>query len=231
MTTAQTIIKRVLRGIGVTASGEDPTADEYADSLETLNAMIDSWSVDRLFIFAGLQESFALTANQYSYTIGSSGNFNTTRPTSISHAFLRVSNIDYDLDILDDSKYAGISTKSTSTGYPQFLNYSATMPLGTIDLWPVPQAGMTLFIQSPTQLTQFATLATNVVLAPGYEEAIFYGLMMRLVSGGFGVMSPLQIELGKAAIERVKTNNSTVPVLRPEFATSRGGNIYDGFIR
>jgi len=81
-TTAQTIIDRALRLISAIASGSSPTASETADGLTALNAMIASWQLDKLNVYAYVDTSFPLTANDASYTVGPSGNFDLTpRPT------------------------------------------------------------------------------------------------------------------------------------------------------
>ena len=78
MATAQTIINRALRLIGAIEAGETPTSDESADALEALNAMIESWQTERLFVYALVDTSFSMVAGDGSYTVGPSGNFNLT---------------------------------------------------------------------------------------------------------------------------------------------------------
>lgn len=231
MTTASSIINDGLQAIGNISPGETVKAEDANSAFLSLNRMLDSWSTDKLFVFQMFQESFPLTANIANYSIGPGGDFNTIRPTQITKAFLRVSDLDYDIQIINDSGYANIGQKSTYAGYPQYLNYNPTLVLGTINIWPFPQSNMRLFIQSPKQLSKFVSLSDDVILAPGYEEAILYALITRLSSLGLGRASADQISLSESSIARIKILNSKVPVLRSEFVSNMNGdgNIFDGF--
>ena len=70
MASAQTIINKSLRLLGVLASGEAPTAAEAFDSLESLNSLIDAYSASPLYYFTNLDEAFPLVINQGNYCIG-----------------------------------------------------------------------------------------------------------------------------------------------------------------
>ena len=48
MATAQTVIKRALRLLKVTQSGEEPSAEEAQDSLTALNDMLFAWELDAI---------------------------------------------------------------------------------------------------------------------------------------------------------------------------------------
>jgi hypothetical protein len=72
MATAQALINKSLRLLGVLASGEAPTAAEAFDSLESLNALIDAYSANPMYYFTNLDEAFSLVAAQGSYCIGNS---------------------------------------------------------------------------------------------------------------------------------------------------------------
>jgi len=232
MPTAAAMITTALQGVGNISPGESIAASDMQSALGSLNRLLDSWSTDRLYVFQMFQESFALTANLGTYLIGSGATFNTTRPTQITKSFLRVSGIDYGIEIINDSGFANIAQKSFYAGYPCYLNYNPTLPSGTINIWPLPQANMTLFIQSPKQLAQFSDTTTSVTLAPGYEEAILYALMVRMGAEGLGEANQMQISLAESAVERIKTLNSNIPVMRSEFVSGQNaaGNIFNGFL-
>jgi hypothetical protein len=70
--TAQQIIYKSLRLLGVLASGEAPTAAEAQDSLYSLNSLIDSFSGNPQFYFYTSDEVFSLLAGQTAYAIGNS---------------------------------------------------------------------------------------------------------------------------------------------------------------
>ena len=70
--TAQQIIYKSLRLLGLLASGEAPTAAEAQDSLYTMNSLIDSFSANPQYYYYTSDEVFSLLNNQSSYAIGDS---------------------------------------------------------------------------------------------------------------------------------------------------------------
>lgn len=178
ITTARDIIKRSLQKIGAITKNEDPSADEANDALNSLNALLDSWSNDSLNIYARTWESFALTGAS-SYTIGTGGNFSTTRPTNIVDAYARSGTIDYPMSVIDDEAYSSITFKSLS-GIPEFLNYSNSYPLGIIRTYPLGSSSYTLYILTEKPLTDFTTLDTALSMPPGTERALIYNLAIEL---------------------------------------------------
>jgi hypothetical protein len=66
MSTVRDLIKGSLRLLGATATGETPSSEEQADALATLNALLDSWSLERLMITEKIREQFALVAGKQS---------------------------------------------------------------------------------------------------------------------------------------------------------------------
>ena len=68
--TAQQIIYKSLRLLGLLASGEAPTAAEAQDSLYSLNSLIDSFAANPQYYYTNLDETFNTRANQSIYAIG-----------------------------------------------------------------------------------------------------------------------------------------------------------------
>lgn len=225
------LLTRALRAVGNVGSGETPTGDDIDAALACVNDMLDSWSTSKLFVYQLAEESFPLTTGKGTYLIGPGGDFITARPVSIVSAYVRMANstspIDYPLSPVDDDAYSGISMKTGFNGICEYIFYNPLMPAGEINLWPCPMAALTLFIQSPKALAKFPDLQTDLLLSPGYAEAIRYALMPRLAAEGLGKVSPEQIALAESAIERIKTVNSRVPVLRVT-GDKRRFNIYGG---
>lgn len=69
---AQSIIYKSLRLLGVLASGEAPTAAEAQDSLYSLNSIIDSFAANPQYYYTNLAETFSTRSSQSSYAIGNS---------------------------------------------------------------------------------------------------------------------------------------------------------------
>ena len=171
-----------LRAIGVKNPGVTLTAEEVNDAKEILNLMVDQWSAEGLPVYAGTLEGLTLTIGASSRTIGTGGNFNTGRPTQILNAFIRDSgSIDYPIEIIGPKQYQGISLKSTS-GRPYYLYYLGSAPLGTIYLYPTPDAAETLYLDSLKPLSEMTNLTATIALPPGYNAALKSNLAVSLCS-------------------------------------------------
>ena len=204
MTTARDIITRALQRNGILTKGESPSGDEASDGLSALNDMIASWSNDSLLIYARISESFPLVSGQSSYTIGPSGNFNTTRPLQILTAFTRIGNIDYEMSIIPEQAFDGITQKNISSSIPEVMFYQAGFPLGTITIYPVPTTG-TLHIRSEKQLTELSSLDVDVDFPPGWERALIFNLAIE-IAGEYGqTVDEATYLLAMDSLNKIKT--------------------------
>lgn len=179
MATGTTLITGALRLLGVIESGETPSDDELDDGLESVNAMLDSWRNDDLMCYALQEESLTLADGDASYTVGSGGDLDTTRPVSIEAAWIVDSDISYTVVIITDLEYAAIPDKTTEADWPDRLVYRPTMATGTIVVYPVPNATRTLKLLTRVPLTAL-TLADTVSLPPGWERAIKHNLAVEI---------------------------------------------------
>src|SRR3972149_11634107 len=107
MASVSTMILRSLRMTGEKIRGGTLNSNEQIECLAELNSMLDSWSNENLLIHSLSQTSFALTASQGTYTIGSGGDFNMTRPTRIvDPCFVRdTDDSDTPLKLIDMATY------------------------------------------------------------------------------------------------------------------------------
>ena len=217
MATPSTMILRALRLLGEKVVAGTLSSDEQTAYLADLNTMLESWSLERLMVYQLLQESKALTASTGSYTIGTGGAFNTTRPTRIvDPCFIRdSSNLDYPLTIIDAEQYGRITQKTLDGQRPEYLFYDGAFAssLGTIYLYPEPAASLTLYINSWKQLQTFALISTTVVLPPGYQRAIEFNLAVEL-AGGFTNVSQEVAKIARESKAVIKGFNAPAGVLR-----------------
>src|SRR3990167_8919950 len=189
------LLKSSLRLIGVIASGEAPSADEMKDALSALNVMLDGWSTKRLTIYASTLDSLALAAGTTSYTVGTGGTFNTSRPTRVLSAYTRDSNgNDCGLKVYTESdRYSEIVDKDAS-GRPEEMFYNSSYALGIIYLYPVPDQEYTLYMESLKPLSQLSGYTTEISLPDGYLRAIKYNLAIE-EAPEFGASIPLEVGL------------------------------------
>lgn len=233
--TGRDLVTASLRLIGAVAPGESLASQEATDGLAALNRMIGSWSNESLLIHAQVREEFTLTANDQNYTMGSSGNFNTSRPIKINAATIEDQTsspmIEVPLIIIrTSSEWAQIITKEATSAIPNYLFVEGTFPLETLNLYPMPTVAHKLVIYSDKPLTSIATIDTSVSLPPGYDEALIYNLAIRL-SPEYGRSATAEIALiateSKAVIKRTNEKASLLTV--DSALVPRGGfDIYSG---
>lgn len=223
------MIVRALQLLGDKTLGGSLTSDEQTAYLSVLNAMMESWSLERLMVYQLLQDSKALTTSDGTYTIGSGGDFNTDRPTKIvDPCFIRDGdNLDYPLTLIDATTYGRFTQKTTDNARPEYLFYDGAFvsSLGTIYLYPEPSASLTLYINSWKQLQTFALISTTVVLPLGYQRAIEFNLAVEL-SGGYKSVSPEVAMIARESKAAIKRFNAPSGVLRMDAGVA-GRRRYD----
>jgi hypothetical protein len=90
MTQPIDIISRAMKDIGALAAGETPAPAEAQDAFDMLNDMIDQWSNEQMMVYYKTEIIFTLTAGQTQYTVGPTGQVNSTFTGSISGNTLTV---------------------------------------------------------------------------------------------------------------------------------------------
>ncbi len=181
-----------MKALQALGGGETPSAAEANDGLTALNAMLDSWSNENLNAYQVQEQSFTLVVGTPSYTIGSGGVINVTRPTDITQAYVQdATQNNFLMRIVTRDKWNEIGNRgSTITSQiPDTLFYDPQFPLGVINISPTPLLGYTVFFDSLLQQTTFAALTTNLSMPPGYERAMVYNLAVE-ISNMFGIPIP-----------------------------------------
>lgn len=231
MPTARSIIEQALRKIHVLGRGQNLTSDEAQDALTALNNLLSSWTVEGGLVYTETRETFSCTGAT-SYSIGSGGDFNTTRPVDVAAVYVTQGTIDYPLQKYDQQQYAAIQDKST-TGASDYYYYDNNYPLGNLFLYPIPDASYTVTIYSVKPLTSFSALTTNVDLPEGYERALVFNLAVELApdyerEASESVKKTAGIAKGNVFSANTRNSNNVSTV--DEALLSRGGyNIYRGY--
>lgn len=234
MSTVRDLINGSLRLINVLADGETATASQHSDALSVLNQMIESWSIENLIIFFTTREEFTLTPSDGSYTIGSSGDFNTTRPIDIESAMLEDQSVsptvEYPLELITSRQWAEIDIKDLESPLPIKLYYDPTFPLATLKLWPIPSTAHKLVLYSKKALTEFASINTAISLPPGYWKALRFNLADELAPEYGKEASATVKTIASEAKANIKRKNIKPIYLKTDMATTgnRPFNIYTG---
>ena len=233
MATAGEQINGALRLIGQLAEGETPSAATSQDALTALNQMIDSWSTERLSVYATQDQVFTWPTNTATRTVGPTGQLVGTRPVQVHTSTYFVQNgISYTLYLVNQDQYDAISLKTSTSTIPQIMWVNMTMSNATLTLFPVPTSTIALHLVSVVELTQPALLATELVLPPGYLRAFRFNLAVELAAE-FGVeASPTVKRIADKSKRDLKNINNPMDVLQmPSALVSRRNtnfNIFTG---
>jgi hypothetical protein len=219
---AQDIISAALRELYRIRTGQTASTTEMADGLNALNRLMAEWSTERLLVYAMSRFTSALTPAQQSYTIGTGGAFNTARPIAIRSAVIVTlsGGFVHPLDLVDQVGWNAMPGRSRQASIPLKCWYQSTYPLGTLWLWPTPNAAATIELYSWVQLAQFVALTDTFDLPPGYEKAIVTNLALALASQFATQPSPSLVDTAakaKAAISGV--NAPPIPGVAEEVAS------------
>lgn len=209
MATVQTLVNRAARLLGQIQPNTDLAADESADALVAVNAMLDTWRNDRLMCYALRDEAITLTNGTNPYTIGSGGNLSTDRPVQIENAYVLASNIRYAVQIITEEEYHAIPDPTTSASWPDRIWYQPSMSVGNLYNYPVSNGtAATLQVITRTPVLAFVALTDSVTLPPGWEEAITSNLALALAPEYNTMPSPMVLKMAKQSLNKLKTINS-----------------------
>ncbi len=232
MPTAVQMINRAMRLAKVIGKGETLDADEATDGLTALNAMLDSWTTERLFVYAIRDESFSWAAGNASRTVGSGGNFSTDRPVQVDQSsYFTYNSIDYPITLINSDAYSAINDKTIQNSFPRFLYVDYTSSaLVTIYAFEVPSSTITFHLRTWRLLQSFAALTDSLALPPGYQRAIEYSLAEEF-GPEFGVTISQEVkDIAKRARANIKRINSKPVVMSTEVAYMnlglKPGNVY-----
>jgi len=231
MTTAGDIIYGALRLIGQLAEGEVPSADTAQDALAAMNMMIDSWSTERLAVYATQDQVFTWPAGQAVRTLGPTGNFVGLRPVQLTDAtyYVDPQGLSFMPAIINEAEYNAIVLKTVTSTYPQVIYAEASNPNATYSVYPVPTKDMIWHFISVLELSQPATLGTELVFPPGYLRAFRYNLACELAPE-FGVEPSPDVKrvamVSKRNLKRINNPNDLMSM--PSSIMGEGGryNIY-----
>jgi hypothetical protein len=233
-TTAGDQINAALRLIGMLAEGETPSANTSNDALNALDQMIDSWNTERLTVFSTQDQVFTWTPNQISRTLGPTGNFVGNRPILIDDStyFKDPTNgISFGIKIINQQQYNGIAVKTVTSTYPQVMWVNMSYPNIDMYVYPVPTKALEWHFVSVTELTQPATLATNLTFPPGYLRCFKYNLACEIATE-FGVEPPANVAriamTSKRNLKRINNPDDIMSLPYSIVGTRQRFNIFAG---
>ena len=234
MATAGDQINRALRLLGVLAEGETPSAAMSQDALVALNQMLDSWNTERLSVFNTIDQTFTWPANEINRTLGPTGDFVGVRPVMLDDAtYYRdaSTNVSFGIKFINQQQYDGIAVKTVTSTYPQVMWTNMEYPNISMTIYPKPTRDLEWHFISVQELSQPATLATELTFPPGYLRAFTYNLAME-IAPEFGVEPSPQVQriamTSKRNIKRINNPDDIMSLPYSLVATRQRFNIYAG---
>jgi len=232
--TAGDQINRALRLLGVLAEGETPSASVSQDSLMALNQMIESWNTERLMIFNTQDQTYLWDAGVITKTLGPTGDFVGNRPVLLDDStYYRDpgTNVSFGIKFINQQQYDGIAVKTVTSTYPQVMWINMEYPNITMTVYPKPTRQLEWHFISVDELSQPATLATNILFPPGYLRAFTYNLAME-IAPEFGVEPSPQVQriamTSKRNLKRINNPDDVMSMPYAIVATRQRFNIYAG---
>ena len=234
MATAGDIINGSLRLLGILAEGETPSAETSNDALTAMNQMIDSWNTERLSVFSTQDQVFLWPAGQISRTLGPSGNFEGNRPILLDDSTYYKdpgTGVSYGIKQINQQQYDGIAVKTVTSTYPQVIWLNMNYPDIEMYVYPVPTRELQWHFISVDELTQPATLSTQLSFPPGYLRAFRYNLACE-IAPEFGVEPSPQVQriamASKRDLKRINNPDDVMSMPYSIVGTRQRFNIYAG---
>ena len=233
MATVSDQINGALRLIGQLAEGETPSAATSQDALMAFNQMLDSWSADRLAVYATYDTSFTWPSNTASRTLGPTGaDVTADRPLQVMDStYFKYNNLSYGLALINEEQYNAIALKSSTSTWPQLLWVNMGMPNITMKIWPVPTAAVEFHLIAVQQLDQATSINTTLVIPPGYLRAFRYNLACE-IANEFGVEPPPRVAaIAARSLRTIKRINNPDDIMSLPYsivATRQRFNVYAG---
>ena len=234
MTTAGDLINGSLRLLGVLAEGETPSAETAQDALFAMNQMLQSWNTERLAVFSTQDQVVTWPAMTRSRTFGPTGDIVANRPIAIDDStYFRDAStgISYGLKLINQQQYNGIAVKTVTSTYPQVLWVNMTYPDIEMYVYPVPTKVLEFHIVSVEELSQPASLGTDLAFPPGYLRCFRYNLACELAPE-FGVEPSRQVQriamTSKRNLKRVNNPDDIMALPYSIVGTRQRFNIFAG---
>lgn len=234
MASAGEIINGSLRLIGALAEGEVPSAETSADALMAMNQMIDSWNTERLMIYNTIDQQFTWPSDQITQTLGPTGDFIGLRPVALDDStYYRDAStgVSFGIKFINQQQYDGIAVKTVTSTYPQVMWINMEYPDIAMTIYPKPTRALEWHFVSVQELTQPATLATELAFPPGYLRAFRYNLA-REIAAEFGIEPPRTVsQIANVSKRNLKSQNNPGDIMSIPYAimvSRQRFNIYAG---
>lgn len=179
--TCTEIIKDALVMVGAIEDEATPSAEQYSYSKRILNRMVKAWSVRGLKAWKWREVTVDLVAGTASYALGPTGAEVINRPLEIANVRKIIDSVETEIRIVSRSEYFNQPDKTTR-GKPVFVYYDKQLGDGVLYVWPAPDSSTDdLKLSYKSYIEDFDSLSDDAEFPVEWEEAIVYGLALRLI--------------------------------------------------
>ena len=207
-TTALELIRSALNVTNILFDGEDPDANTGKAARLQLNSMLDSWTADKLAIYAERNDIFTLVPGTATYTVGPTGAWVMPRPVEITAAQTRYTSInEQPLQIVSNDSYNQIRTKGITNSVQYVMGFLPSYPNASVSFYPTPSAANPVRVTSKVQFDSATSMTQIIDLPPGYQEAIIYNLAYRIATSMNKPMSDAALDMATRSLALIKSNN------------------------
>ena len=137
----------------------------------------------------------------------------------------------YGIKFINQQQYDGIAVKTVTSTFPQVIFVNNSFPNIDMFVYPKPTQALAWHFISVEELTQLATLATNLTFPPGYLRAFTYNLAME-IAPEFGVEPSPQVQriamTSKRNLKRINNPDDVMSMPYAIVATRQRFNVYAG---
>lgn len=182
------------------------------------NNLLDNWSSEELMVPTFRLQTFSLSANVGTYTIGTGQTWNTTRPVSIETA-VHVNTLNgiplvTPIKVINAAQFSGINDRDESQNFISALFYDRGYPTGNVYVSPRPLGG-SIQIGTYDALTQFADNTTPINIVVGYQDAIEQMLAIKLAPMYDMAPGGPLVKMANAAMARIRDLNADLMGKKP----------------
>lgn len=227
--TGQQIVTDALAAVGAYGIADNLDPNDAALVLRRLNRLLDSWANEGLMMFQTPIETFTTVPGTAAYSTTLLSGASAGRPADILDMYLRLSNIDYSIELIDYQKFGAIPFKGVLS-VPTWCFADPGTTDWTLNFFPIPNAVYTGYVTVVRPLSGTPiTLSTVVTLPVGYERAIVDNLAVDIASS-FGVQaSPVLVASAREA-RAVLKRAKYIPLEMDTGLGADAGDVSNGFI-
>jgi len=188
MALVRAIITDALVELGIVRPGATVDPSIMDTGLSRIQNMIDAWAANRLTLSLQLRTTFTMPSGDSEILIGTGLAVDIPRPMWINRINYVIPSsspaIEVPIGQMDEAAYANLSIKELQSALPiqSFYQTNISGVSGTLFLWPQVTQDVTIAIYTPQAIAVPATLNTDLLGPPGYQDAFMYGLAERLMT-------------------------------------------------